>query len=104
VTRTLSTYSSRSHKIKEKSIRENSGGLLKLLSWYTIKVSGYSSVDTQCVILEMLLVLQPHSTDLALEPISIFDVGQMLPLKVLRQVSRTGKPVSALFERQALLP
>jgi hypothetical protein len=61
-------------------------------------------MDGLCVILEMLLVLQPHSTDLVLEPIPFFDVGQMLPLKVLCQVSRTGKLVSALFKRQALLP
>jgi hypothetical protein len=52
----------------------------------------------------MLLVLQPYSTDLVLEPIPFFDVGQMLLLKVLCQVSRTGKLVSTLFERQALLP
>ncbi len=61
-------------------------------------------MDTLCVILEMLLVLQPYSTDLALEPIPFFNVGQMLPLEVLCQVSRTGKLVSTLFERQALLP
>jgi hypothetical protein len=34
------------------------------------------------MILEMLLMLQPHSTDFALEPIPFFDVGQMLPFKV----------------------
>jgi hypothetical protein len=56
-------------------------------------------VDALCVILEMLLVLQPHSTDLALEPIPFFDVGQMLPLEVLCQVSRTSKLVGTLFER-----
>jgi len=61
-------------------------------------------VDTLCVILEMLLVLQSHSTDLALEAIPFFDVGQMLPLEVLRQVSRTGILVSTLFKRQARLP
>jgi hypothetical protein len=61
-------------------------------------------VDTLYVILEMLLMLQPHSTDLALEPIPFFNMGQMLPLKVLCQVSRTGKLISTLFERQALLP
>ena len=61
-------------------------------------------MDTLCVILEMLLVLQSHSTDLALEPIPFFDVGQILSLKVLCQVSRTGKLISTLFERQALLP
>ena len=61
-------------------------------------------MDALCVILEMLLVLQPHSTDLALEPIPFVDMGQMLPLEVLCQVSRTGKLVSTLFERQALLP
>jgi len=56
-------------------------------------------VDALCVIEEMLLMLQPHSTDLAPEPISFFDVGQMLPLEVLRQVSRTSKLVGALLER-----
>ena len=61
-------------------------------------------MDTLCVILEMLLVLQPHSTDFTLEPIPFFDVGQMLPLEVLRQVSWTGKLVGALFEWQTLLP
>lgn len=40
-------------------------------------------MDALCVILEMLLVLQPHSTDLALEPIPFSDVGQMRPLEVL---------------------
>jgi hypothetical protein len=73
-------------------------------SWYIIKVLGNGPVDALYVILEMLLVLQPHSTDLVLGPILFFDVGQMLPLKVLRQVSRTGKLVSTLLERQALLP
>ncbi len=61
-------------------------------------------MDALCVILEMLLVLQAYSTDLALEPISFFDIGQMLPLEVLGQVSWTGKLESTLFERQALLP
>jgi hypothetical protein len=28
-------------------------------------------------------MLQPYLTDLALEPISLLNVGQMLPLKVL---------------------
>ena len=73
-------------------------------SWYIIKVLGNGPVDALCVILEMLLMLQPHLTNLAPEPIPFFDVGQMLPLKVLRQVSRTGKLIGALFERQALLP
>ena len=41
-------------------------------------------MDALCVILEMLLVLQLYSTDLVLEPIPFFDVGQMLPLEVLR--------------------
>jgi hypothetical protein len=40
-------------------------------------------VDTLCVILEMLLVLQPYSTDLVLEPILFFNMGQMLPLEML---------------------
>ena len=44
-------------------------------------------MDALCVILEMLFVLQPHSTDLTLEPIPLLDVGQMLPLEVLCQVS-----------------
>ena len=49
--------------------------------------------------LKIHLMLQRHSTDLALEPISLFDVGQMLPLEVLRQVSWTSKLVGTLFER-----
>jgi hypothetical protein len=32
-------------------------------------------VDALCVIPEILLVLQPHSADLALEPISLFNIG-----------------------------
>ena len=56
-------------------------------------------MDAQCVILEMLLVLQPYATELAPEPISFFNIGQILPLKVLRQVSRTSKLVGALFKR-----
>jgi hypothetical protein len=51
------------------------------------------------VVQEMLLVLQPHLTDLAPEPISLLDVGQMLPLEVLRQVSRAGKLEGALLKR-----
>jgi hypothetical protein len=51
------------------------------------------------MILEMLLVLQPHSTDLALEPIPFFDMGQMLPFEVLRQVPRTSKLVGILFKQ-----
>jgi hypothetical protein len=58
-------------------------GLTQAAFCYIIKVSGYGSVDAQCVILEMLRVLQPYSADLALEPISVFNVGQMLLLKVL---------------------
>ena len=61
-------------------------------------------MDAQCVILDMLLMLQPHLTDLALEPISFFNVGQMFPLEVLRQVSWTGKLFGTLPERSALLP
>ena len=61
-------------------------------------------MDPLYVILEMLLMLQRHLTDLAPDLISFFDIGQMLPLEVLRQVSWTSKLVSALFERQALLP
>jgi len=68
-------------------------------SRYIIKLLGNGPVDGLCVILKMLLVLQPHSTDFALEPIPFFDVGQMLPLEVLCQVSRTSKLVSALFKR-----
>jgi len=49
-------------------------------------------------------MLQPYSTDLALEPISFSDISQMLPLKVLRQVSWTSKLISLFFERQALFP
>jgi hypothetical protein len=44
-------------------------------------------MDALYVILEMLLVLQPYSTDLTLEPIPFFDIGQILPLEVLCQVS-----------------
>jgi hypothetical protein len=44
-------------------------------------------VDALYVIEEILLILQPYSTDLVPELISFFDVGQMLPLEVLRQVS-----------------
>ncbi len=40
-------------------------------------------MDALYVILEMLLVLQAYSTDLVLEPISFFNIGQMLLLKVL---------------------
>ena len=71
---------------------------------YIIKLLGNGPVDGLYVILEMLLMLQPYSTILALEPIPFFDMGQMLPLKVLCQVSRTGKLISTLFKRQALLP
>jgi hypothetical protein len=76
-------------------------------SWYIVKVLGNGPVDALCVILEMYLMLKRHLTDLALEPIPFFDISQMLPLEVLRQVSRisrTGKLVGALFKRQALLP
>ena len=61
-------------------------------------------MDAERVILEMLLVLQSHSTDLAPGLIPFFDVGQMLPLEMLRQVSWASKLVGALFKRQALLP
>jgi hypothetical protein len=50
------------------------------------------------MILEILLVLQPYLIDLILEPIPFFNIGQILPLEVLYQVSRTGKLISALFE------
>jgi hypothetical protein len=56
-------------------------------------------VDALCVIEEMLLILQPYSTDLIPEPISFFDVGQMLPLEVLRQVSWTSKLEGTLLKR-----
>jgi hypothetical protein len=48
---------------------------MTIRSWYIIKVLGNGPVDALCVILEMLLVLQPHSTDLVLEPISFSNVG-----------------------------
>jgi hypothetical protein len=35
-------------------------------------------VDAQCVILEILFVLQPYLIDLAPEPIFFFDVNQIL--------------------------
>jgi len=35
-----------------------------------------------CMILEMHLIVQGHSTDFALRPISFSMVGQMLPLEV----------------------
>lgn len=38
------------------------------------------------MILKMHLTLQRHLTDLTLDPISFFDVGQMLLLEMLRQV------------------
>lgn len=44
-------------------------------SWYIIKILGNGSVDAKCVILEMLLVLQPYLTDLVPEPISVFNIG-----------------------------
>ena len=69
-----------------------------------IKVLGNRPVNALCVILEIMLVLQAYSTDLILEPISFFDIGQMLPLKVLSQVSWTSKLENTLFERQALFP
>jgi hypothetical protein len=75
---------------QEESRQKESKSTLKLLSGYTIKVSRYGSVDALCVILQMLLVLQHHLTDSALEPISFFDVGQMPPLEVLCQVAWTG--------------
>lgn len=77
---------------------------LTIRARYIIKLLGNGPVDSRCVILEMLIILQPYSTDLVLKPILFFNIGQMLLLKVLRQVSRTSKLVSALFKRQALLP
>ena len=38
-------------------------------------------MDALCMILEIRLVLQRYSADLAPDPISFFDVGQMLPLE-----------------------
>src|SRR5436305_6441488 len=88
---------------RERAEKERKDGAnassVTMRSWCIIKVLGNGPVDALCVILEMLLVLQPHPTDLALEPIPFFDVGQMLPLEVLCQVSRTGKLVSTIFER-----
>ena len=48
-------------------------------------------------------MLQPHLTDLTPEPISFSNIGQMLSLKVLRQVSWASKLKAALLKRQALL-
>ena len=56
-------------------------------------------MNAQCVILEMLLMLQPYLTDLALEPISFFNIGQMFSLEVLCQVSWTSKLVGTIFEQ-----
>jgi hypothetical protein len=42
---------------------------------YIIKLLGNGPVDGLCVILEMLLVLQPYSANLALELIPFFDIG-----------------------------
>jgi hypothetical protein len=56
-------------------------------------------VDALRVILKMHLMLEPHLTNLALEPISFSNASQMLRLEVLRQVSWTSKLVGALLER-----
>jgi hypothetical protein len=79
--------------------RKNQKGKFKLVSWCIIKVLRYNSVNAQYVILEILLILQPHLTDFALEPISFFNVGQIFPLKMLRQVARFSKFVSTFLER-----
>lgn len=44
---------------------------------------GNSSVYFGCIILEIHLMIQRHSIDFALGPISFFIISQMLPLEVL---------------------
>jgi hypothetical protein len=82
---------------KERKDRANASSVT-IRSWCIIKVLGNGPVNALCVILEMLLVLQPHLTDLALELIPFFNVGQIFLLEVLYQVSRTSKLISTLFE------
>jgi hypothetical protein len=92
-----------SRKAKKERKEGANASSVTMRSWYIIKVQGNGPVDALCVVLEMILVLQLYSTDFVPEPIS-FNMGQMLPLKVLRQVSRTCKLVGALSKQQALLP
>jgi hypothetical protein len=40
-------------------------------------------VDALCVVLEMRLILERLPTDIAPDPISLFDVRQVLPFEVL---------------------
>jgi hypothetical protein len=67
---------------KERKERANAS-FVAMRSWSIIKVLENGPVNSLCVILKMLLILQSHSTDLALKPIPFFNMGQMLPLKVL---------------------
>ena len=59
--------------------------------------SGHSSMNTKSVVSEVRHVLKGHSTDVALWPIPITHVQQVLPLKVLRQVSRLSKGLDNLL-------
>ena len=48
-------------------------------------------MNTQSVVSEVRHVLQGYLAEFALQPIRITHVLQVFPLKVLRQVSQTGK-------------
>ena len=54
-------------------------------------------MNAKSVVSEVRHVLQRHLTDLALQPIPITHVPQVLPLEVLRQVSRLSKGLDKLL-------
>jgi hypothetical protein len=54
-------------------------------------------MNAKSVVSEVRHVLQRHLTDLTLQPVLITHVPQVLPLEVLRQVSRTRKGFNKLL-------
>jgi hypothetical protein len=64
---------------RERAEKERKDGVnassVTIRSWYIIKVLGNGPVDALYVILEILLILQPHSIDLVLGPIPFFNIS-----------------------------
>jgi hypothetical protein len=60
-------------------------------------VSRDGPMNSLCVVLKEHFVPQRHLAHLALETITFFDIDQMLPLKVLRQVAGCIEFTNKLF-------
>ena len=71
--------------------------LQRLLNLWAVKALGDGPVYSVYMALYMYLMLKRHLAQLALETIPFFDGGQVLPLKVLRQVAGYVEFIGKVF-------